>query len=63
MGFGVTELLLKTPCSFEHAKTYWIKGEDEDIALTHGLVESDEIQMATGTLVGRTLVTADNTDT
>ena len=33
--------------------------EDEGIALTHGLVEPDEKLMATGTLVGRTLVTAD----
>ena len=33
--------------------------EDEGIALTHGLVEPGEKLMATGTLVGRTLVTAD----
>ena len=33
--------------------------ENEGIALTHGLVEPDEKLMATGTLVGRTLVTAD----
>ena len=33
--------------------------EDEGIALTHGLVESEEKLMATRTLVGRTMVTAD----